>query len=174
MAADRAPDGDVVPYPYQDMWSGTPDHRYDPGNPRLKAALARLDEQNAQVERLARQLPVRNGSERLSAILNTIGLAFTPMILAAIAGVMGLPFMFITTDARERILAAIFLLSLALLAATFAGQVPAIVQYRLPLDPVLLAAGMVGVVSIYRGRRALAARAYESIGPEKPGPPAAG
>jgi hypothetical protein len=172
-ASAHAADGDIVPYPYQDMWSGTPDHRYDPGVAN-EPALARFREQHARVELLSRQLPVRNGSALLSAVLNTWGLLFTPMILAVIAGVMALPFMFVTADPRERILMAIFLLSLALLAATFAGQVPVIVQYRLPLDPVFLAAGMVGAAAIYRGRRVLGARGYESIGPENAGPPAAG
>ena len=43
-------DGDIVPYPYQDMWGGTPDHRYDPGNPLRESATRRFREQAAQVD----------------------------------------------------------------------------------------------------------------------------
>ncbi len=99
------------------------------------------------------------------------------MILAVAAGLLAVPFMFLTVDPRERVLVAIFLLSLTLLVATFAGQVPAIIQYRLPLDPVFLATGFAGAVSIRRGRRVLLASSQAgplSSGPENPGPPAAG
>ena len=150
-------DSDIVPYPYQDMWSGTPDHRYDPGSPLGESARQRLAEQDARVATLGQQLPVRNGIGSVSRFLNTFALLYTPMILAVAAGLLALPFMFVTGDPHERVLAALFLLSLVLLAATFAGQVPAIIQYRLPLDPVFLAAGIVGATSIRRGRLQLLA-----------------
>ena len=181
-ASSAATDADIVPYPYQDMWLGTPDHRYDPGSPLAESANQRLAEQTARVAVLAGQLPVRNGVAAWSRLLNTLGLLYAPMLLAVAMGLLAIPFMFVAVDPRERVLVALFVLSLMLLAATFAGQVPAIVQYRLPLDPIFLAAGIVGAMSIRRGRRQLrvAARAedgpagYRSIGPENAGPPAAG
>ena len=159
-ATSRAPaDSDIVPYPYQDMWLGTPDHRYDPGSASAESALHRLAEQNARVAALGHQLPVRNGVASVSRFLNAFALLYAPMILAVAAGLLALPFMFVTADPRERVLVALFILSLTLLAATFAGQVPAIIQYRLPLDPIFLAAGVVGATSIRRGRLQLLAAA---------------
>lgn len=164
-SASLAPtDSDLVPYPYQDMWSGTPDHRYDPGSPFADVARQRLAEQSARVATLGHQLPVRNGVAWVSRLLNMFGLLYAPMIIAVAAGLLAIPFMFVTADPRERVLVALFLLSLLLLAATFAGQVPAIIQYRLPLDPVLLAGGMIGARSIFRGRLQLLAAARAGDG----------
>jgi hypothetical protein len=153
-ASAPAVDVDLVPYPLQDMWSSTPDGRYDHANPNSEA-MRRLAEQDARVNALIAQLPVRNGIQPLSDLLNRIGLLFTPMIVMVGLAIVGIPFMCLTVAPEERLLVAVFALSLLILFATFAGQVPAIIQYRLPLDPILIVAGVLGAAAMVRGRRQL-------------------
>ena len=153
--SEAAVDVDILPYPLQDMWSSTPDRRYEPSNPNYAAAVRRFAEQQARVDALSAQLPVRSGIQPLSDLLNRIGLLFTPMIVMVAMAILGIPFMGLTAAPEERLLIAVFSLSLLILFATFAGQVPAIIQYRLPLDPILIVAGVLGAGAIRRGRRQL-------------------
>ena len=149
-----AVDVDLIPYPLQDMWSSTPDGRYDWLNPK-RDAVRRFTEQQARVDALSVQLPVRNGIQPLSDLLNRVGLLFTPMIAMVALAILGIPFMCLTAAPEERLLIAVFLLSLLILFATFAGQVPAIIQYRLPMDPIVILAGVLGAGAMVRGRKRL-------------------
>ena len=149
-----AVDVDLIPHPLQDMWSSTPDGRYDWLNPKPDA-VRRFTEQQARVDAISAQLPVRNGIQPLSDLLNRIGLLFTPMIAMVALAILGIPFMCVTAAPEERLLIAVFSLSMLILFATFAGQVPAIIQYRLPLDPIVILAGVVGAGAMVRGRKQL-------------------
>lgn len=138
-----------------DWTLSTPDARYRYGAPDRAAAVARLEALNGRVNDLLAPVPSRAGVPGLARLLSLFGMLYGPMLIVVLVGAAGLPFVCLTADPRERMLVAVWALGLLYLTATFAGQIPAIVQYRLPFDPVFMLFALVAGRALVRGRRQL-------------------
>jgi hypothetical protein len=149
------------PIPASNTWWGysRPDGliRTDWSNvarPRVVIGDAELErrylDQFASMESLLHELPSRDGSSAVAAALNGLSRVYPPPALWLAVGVLGLV---LARRPGLEALAALAATACVLVVGTALG-VPAYREYRIPIDPLLLAFGVAGVAALVdRGRR---------------------
>ncbi len=105
-----------------------------------------LDE---KIDQYHRMLPNREACTWLSTVLNAISCVYPPAIVWLLAGSIGL---FLKPDPGKWVLASVCLISVGVLFYTVLG-VNAILQMRLPFDPLIILFGLTGFWEIFVAAR---------------------
>jgi hypothetical protein len=143
-------EGQPVPASNLDWIFSTPDGRIRTDWSSLERPVLRFRDPSDQVryerfqadlERLVGELRAREGSDRLADALNALAKIYPPMAVWLMLGVVALA---VRRRGNALLLGSLATLGLVVVTFSALGQ-PAVLQYRMPLDPLFILFGVVAV-----------------------------